>query len=315
MSSYKSLLFNKYSSNLGHICSAIGFQIDAALVATNEEKYLCPLSDLVFARVHLEKYKNHDLELTIEHVPQKSLGGKGICLTVKKSNNGSTKLDSSLLERYNFEDELSKGRYMFHGLIKHKFKSKVYFNKFNNRIEFHWKNLSNYIADSLLDFKKSGRITAKLSQINDNSKTVKLACLKNAFLLAFSTLGYGFIFGSKYIEHPIICKIREQLRKPNENILDLDFVFPTVNMNDELLGIFLCRTEKFSWLHVCYEIGKSDYKKRIAVLFPLASHDNFDFLTELNSNSEKTFSAFKIENVDLTTEAGSLYYWDICDQL
>ncbi|MBK8109936.1 MAG: hypothetical protein IPK46_06170 [Saprospiraceae bacterium] len=200
--------------------------------------------------------------MTIEHAPQKRLGGKGVCLTIKQSNNGSTNLDSTLLERYKFEDELSEGQYMLHGLINDKFKTKVYINKASNHIEFYWKNYSNYIADNLLDLKQGGSITAKLSYIDDNSKTVKLACLKNAFLLAFSTFGYGFIFGSKYIEHPIISKIREQLRKPSENIIDLDFVFPSVNMTDELLGIFLCRTEKFSWLHVCYEVGKKNIKRK-----------------------------------------------------
>lgn len=290
----------------------MGVTLEADSVAHDESQYLCPLSHYLYNRSHLQKYQNEQFALTIEHVPQKNLGGKGICLTAKLLNNGSTKTDSSLIERYDFENEFSKGRYKFRGKINGKFYNTVFVNIDERRIEFKWKYNPKFFLENYLSNKNSFNIATKLSYIKDNSKSVKLACLKNAYLLAFSTLGYSFIFGSEYIEHPVINQIKEQLVNPDEDLMDLGFVFPSTSLDDSMVGVVLCRFEKFSWLQVCFDVGKDNYKKRIAVLFPSASNDNFVFLELIYKRHDISYRAYKMENIDLYTKVGSLYYWNAC---
>lgn len=77
----KEALFRKFSQNLKHVAAGLNFRLDKQY---KEDAYLCPLSFKVFDRRGLnEEYTD---QLTLEDVPPKSLGGKGICLTSKINN-------------------------------------------------------------------------------------------------------------------------------------------------------------------------------------------------------------------------------------
>ncbi|RNL51873.1 hypothetical protein D7004_13730 [Pedobacter jejuensis] len=71
-------LFNAFSKNLRNNFQRFGLRLQSGDTEIMDALYVCPISLRCYT---IEGLKNR--ELTLEHVPPESLGGKGIILHVK----------------------------------------------------------------------------------------------------------------------------------------------------------------------------------------------------------------------------------------
>src|SRR5690606_8131794 len=228
----KSNIFDYYSKDLSTVSSQWNIKIgepDGKDVNT----YLCPISFKIFEKSAIEKG-----ELTLEHVPPESLGGKGIILTAKEINSrhGSAN-DKKLLQYINT-------RYFIDGVCS----LPVYFSSEECRIKGLKLDLLIDKNEKGLSFSASERHISVLDKMGifknwDGSKMKfsgkgfrhpdKSAILKIAYLLAFHRLGYQLILEPKQVVNPSFKKIGNYLAG------DLEFQesIPIVGLRDELAPI------------------------------------------------------------------------------
>ncbi len=255
--------------------------------------YMCPIT---FDFYNHSKYD----ELSVEHVPQKSLGGQSLCLTDKKWNNSFGKYDKLALERVkelynNRVKKISTGRAKFSngitGNIQVNLEGKPTIKfispgcKTDNPIFEEFLSSMNNKGEFKVDFKPNGQLT----------KYVKLAYLKNAYLILFSHFGYSTIFGEKGI-YKIFSEIRNQLRNPDKDILpSLNFI-GELNPANELDGVYIINYGKERALGVFYKL-RYHITVTIGVIFPSLSltessyfrwdqkYENIDF-TKINKQKK-----------------------------
>lgn len=78
----KELLFTRYVADLQNTLSKYSLKITSKGYIGGQEYYLCPIALTLHARDDIKTG-----QLTIDHVPPKSLGGKPLILTNKEINN------------------------------------------------------------------------------------------------------------------------------------------------------------------------------------------------------------------------------------
>ncbi|TVM32538.1 HNH endonuclease [Oceanidesulfovibrio marinus] len=190
--------------------------------------YCCPICGDHFSRTDLESGK-----LTLEHIPPKSQGGRGIALTCSSCNNKAgytidaavanfegikkisalgTKdgkynddiklsLGEGKLNQLNFNLDITNGSQYFY--IKPKSNPPNSKEIIKNFFEEHNKQPRGHISQIRLETKR-----------RYNHKLALVGYLKSAFLVCFASFGYTYIFDTN------LDAVRKQIQNPVGNILD-----------------------------------------------------------------------------------------------
>lgn len=311
-------LFEKFSHNLGAVLAAMKVTINDGEFAHHERLYLCPLSLKVFSQLTLDH--NAEDSLTREHVPPKNSYGQIRCLTAKDVNNNATSLDIKLEDRAKFVDA---SRYGFPLMVKAKVDNALNYKlimDLNNEkpIMKFIGHMENPVAQNLVKEMSSGgtfKVNFKVPS-DKASPLTKISYLKNAYLLAFSDIGYEFIFGLTKLQHPYINKLRCTIIDKDVNE-DLSFV-QEVDFPDNMEGLSIMRLENnLTALAVCYSLPlKSDNKLKVRVIFPNPNDINFEFKNHLKPGS--LFHYYNITHlipkVGVEPSPENIRYWDLWHQ-
>jgi hypothetical protein len=264
-----------------------------------ENGYICPLCfELFFEKDLNVKLPNY---LTLEDIPPKSLGGRPMALTCKKCNSRSGhELDGHLLKKL-LENDAQ--------LLLPNSKSKTVFsidgNKLNGSIATDEKGVlginleaknsnpsqgENFMRDlfpprtiySPLFFPdrvfEDEYQTAKFNiqfRTYSNERRAEIALLRIAYLIAFSSFGYGFLINRG------LYKIREQILNPDKNILPtafwIKYDFPKEN---EGINIVALPKELQCYL-VIFTLQTNSLARQFAIALPGPSDPDlkvYDFI-------------------------------------
>jgi hypothetical protein len=311
----KDLLFNIFSQNLEWVKEnpSIKFKPDF----TNG--YICPLCFDVFFKKDLESTSENFL--TLEDIPPKSLGGNPKALTCQKCNNGSgIELDVHLLNHLLEIDSNSflpnsktAATYEING---HKMNGVFEFDQNGKAIinfeprHTNPKDAENFmfnlfppktIYSPLFHFNrgldnetKSPNFSIKPKRaLKADERRAEIALLRIAYLIAFSTLGNGFLINSG------LYKVREQILNPDKSVLSkpfwLNYDFP-----EEMEGVHIITLPKElrSFL-IVFSLKTKSISRRFAIILPGPSDPGikaYDFI-ETHLCADDSF-----ENIDITTE-------------
>lgn len=305
----KITLFKKFSTNLEHVKTYLGLSIKDGY---SDNSYICPLSFRNFSIDGLkDKYED---QLTLEHSPPHSLGGKIIALTTKKLNDKSGFTLDDNLRKYISYIEYKNGK----GSVDVKFKindsstfkgniSKNETPVFNFRYKKRHQGVSNF--EKLITKDSKIKISFSVKRL----KNIDLALLRVAYLIAFSELGYSFFFGgTKYI-NPNIQRIREQLLYTEKKLITEIPIF-IEDFPDEFLGVnIIYSPKKYRSILVVFDLSSSNEKYRFGVILPGPDDYGFNaynaFLNNLSNSSKINFDAYTFpEKLDLTNKNDSIEY-------
>lgn len=191
--------------------------------------YLCPICKREFTE---EAAANG--QLTLEDVPPRNIGGKGLLLTCKDCNSkAGHQVDFHLKSKLDLDDlaktvmgQSACGK-ISGKLIINDDQFPVTVEKKNDHVEIRLVNKANDPA-KIAEFKKfmedlstSGRSDGfefKINKtVNYNQRFHRIALLRAAFLLVTAGDGYGFAFDRK------LDIVREQISHPSQDFLDTSF--------------------------------------------------------------------------------------------
>lgn len=186
--------------------------LDRVLVDPLRE-FVCPLC--------LELVRNPE-EITLEHVPPESQGGRKLCVTCKRCNNSA----GHSIEGHSHREQLSKAFISGDGISR-----RIHLTVGGQRINAHLKSSGKKISIDMLpnrnnpinhkkavDFLYEKAGTEIEVDVADSIKYNRIfadsAHLKTAYLAAFSTLGYRYIFQES------LNSIRKQIAEPNSQSVE-----------------------------------------------------------------------------------------------
>jgi hypothetical protein len=327
-------LFKLFSQNLEWVKEhqSIKFEPDFS------NGIICPLCFEVFFEKDLDdKLKNH---LTLEDMPPKSLGGKPLALTCKSCNNKSGhELDVHLLKKLLAIDVKSflpnsKAETTFelngnkvNGILEIDEKGTLKLNLQTNRSNptqssqfmndmFLPRTIYNPIFYPKKIFEDPYKSPTFQMQIKDtaNERRAEVALLRIGYLLAFATLGNGFLINSG------LYKVREQILNPDKEILPrvfwLKYQFP-----QELEGINIISLPKeLQSFLVVFNLKTASQTRQIAIVLPGASAPSikvYDYILEkLCVGDGTTFQNCMLEHIPQKnylekkelTFAGNMYW-------
>lgn len=213
-------LYRVFLENLNSIRNEDFVQLEADI----PNSYICPLCTRHFTMIDLDQTSNNCL--TLEDVPPRSLGGKALTLTCKECNNtAGSYLDEELRKklvareflegvpgaivdaRITLDRELS-----VYGTASHRKEGGLDVHLYRKgpnaapqrsqcipRVRRHLEN------------KKLQEI--QFSSNPYKNRNAEVALLRIAYLIAFCTFGNGFLLNENLVP------VREQIQKPNEQIL------------------------------------------------------------------------------------------------
>tara|TARA_Y100000310_G_scaffold330686_1_gene402760 strand:+ start:631 stop:1545 length:915 start_codon:yes stop_codon:yes gene_type:complete len=194
-----------------------------SILKCSSEAYCCPICG---------GFKSID-ELTLEHVPPKSMGGKEIILTCKACNNeAGSNIDLNIANQQNMI-RISKS------LASQKFnkpeRAKVNIGGTEIKVEINKESDDKPLNISILgkcnnpdDIEKVKKYTREFAEsggsfsfklqstdrYNYNERLAKIGHLKTAFLVTVAALGYTFAFSKN------LTKFRRQISAPSSQIVD-----------------------------------------------------------------------------------------------
>lgn len=186
--------------------------------------YYCPICSLGYP----ESSAITGDDLTLEHIPPESIGGKPILLTCRNCNSlaGHT-IDVSIASKKKFEEfenivfGQEKGIISFVTLSLGELHVATSIHKENS---FDIRPIEKANSPSIIDrYKKhlmnhSNDLQFKVSISHKyDSRLFKLSHLKSAFLIVFSWLGYRYAFDSR------LDVVRQQIQEPKNDILGTRF--------------------------------------------------------------------------------------------
>lgn len=279
----RKILFDLFSQNLEYVKEnpSIRFKPDF------KNGYICPLCFEVFFEKDLDiTLENH---LTLEDIPPKKLGGHPQALTCKKCNNESGKnLDIHLLNCLLEIDSKSflinsktAATYEINGLkmngsleIDKEGKANLYFEpKHSNPKDaesfmanlFPPKTIYNSLPlfnSEYLSQSKSPSFNIQPKRSNKDERRAEIALLRIAYLIAFSTLGNGFLINSGSY------KVREQILNPDKSILPKPF-WIKYDFPEEMEGINIITlpTEARGFL-IVFSLKTISKSRRFAIVLP-----------------------------------------------
>jgi len=224
-------------------------------------QYICPLC---FNAIQDNNAKS---QLTEEHVPQVSLGGKSVTLTCKNCNNScGSSIDFYLLntikaiEQKTFKHGTDRNVYILHGQKHLNASIKI---KESNDIELFVSDKNNnpnvlkYFQEDIL--LKDSIINVQNKNLSLNHRMFYIALLKNAYLILFSYFGYTFLM-DKYYD-----RLRTQILNPNSIILPYQLCSCSNNLFYD--GIYLTTDNRYRGFLIIYTLKSINYYQ-IMVLIP-----------------------------------------------
>lgn len=201
-------IFRRGSEALAH-----RFGLRLRELGIDEDVYVCPLCGAAYA---IEATDSPDPELTVEHVPPGAAGGVELCLTCKSCNNGaSSTLNAAAADRHKWEKAL-RG----HG--DHEVRGRAFLDGYEVGADMRFGgDGSNIVLNTqaarprdAAGFVESLRRSAvedvvlTLSVPIYDSGMELVSGLRDAYLIAFSALGY------RYILRPELDAVRRQIQEP-----------------------------------------------------------------------------------------------------
>jgi hypothetical protein len=306
--SAKSNLFKKYSQNLEWFKEHPEIQFKPDF--TNG--CMCPLCLELFFEKDLDPTAENPL--TLEHVPPKSLGGKGRLLTCKKCNSTSGHdLDSNLFNRLLEMD--------FHSFLPNA-SSKTSFHLNGNQVNGTVK-IDNEGA-ILIDIKKEisdpkqrtlflkdlivprtfsvynpilnpepapQQLTPKFSFRKRNTADMQkasIALLRIAYLYAFSEFGHSFILNGT------LSAVRKQIANPNQEILPSSF-WVDYEFADEWKGVnIITGPEELRSFLIVFSLSTDSKIRKYAILLPGPSDPGLKIYENICIAGESGFHNAKI---------------------
>jgi hypothetical protein len=290
----KQILFNIYSNNL------LDFKtnLKSNNIIPTEFGLYCPLCTQHYDESRYE-------ELTLEHNPPDSLGGKDNILTCKKCNNSSgSKIDSEILLALNELDLMgfkpnasiktrlynhSTGESGVNATVSLDSESKFIINispannpkvkdAFLNSFEYEYNSglplISNFESAGLnrklnFEFKKPNKRNERLASIG---------LLKIAYLIGFEKLGHAFLFG-KHME-----LLRSQIKHPEKEIITKPFWIHN-DYTDDLLGInIITKPQELKCFLVVFDVQTKSDTYRIGISIPGYDENDIDVYNNIETH-------------------------------
>ena len=234
------------------------------------DAYICPLC--------LHAYAIGNAELTLEHVPPESVGGKPILVTCKACNsNCGANIDVCLTNELEIVHNLNhldtipqKTRLAFNSV---EINAQTTFSKTegfkfmispdnNNPIEFEGFMTEAKNAKEGYEIK----VVANITNRKRNYDLANIALLKSAYLMAFYELGYMYVLNAN------TNIIRDQLQNPKKNVIGNSFVIDSKNDALENLsnGVYYAQLNNIGCVIVIMELKlrQSEIKHRKTVVLP-----------------------------------------------
>jgi hypothetical protein len=291
--SKKQILFNIYSNNL----SDFKTNLKSNNTIPNEFGLYCPLCTQHFS-------ENDYDQLTLEHNPPNSLGGKDNILTCNKCNNSAgSRIDSEILLALNELDLIgfkpnsslktrlynqSTGENGINAIVNLDQEGKFIINispannpvikdAFLNSIEYEYNSglpiFSNFESAGLsknlsFDFKKPNKRNERLASI---------ALLKIAYLIGYEKLGHAFLFG-KHME-----LIRSQIKHPDKEIINKPFWIHN-NYTDDLLGVnIITKPKELKSFLIVFDLQTKSDSYRIGICIPGYNEKDIDVYSNIET--------------------------------
>jgi hypothetical protein len=289
----KSELFKKYSKNWKLVRPLFAY-IDQGLKDQGDFQVavVCPLCNYILEEQALSE-SGHPQELTVEHVPPVSVGGRGCILLCRTCNSkAGTTIDKAILEYHDIlpfkRKEIgssvqvkgkleSKGKQFGVQLHLERDGEKSWFMKFhlNQKGDEYRRNvLMNAVADYKL------HVTGKYP----SNKQVQIALLKIAYLIAFEKFGHCFILAGDY------RNIRKQIANPNESILPNCGFINTKPDFPFAPGIYLIpKPSNVRGFMVVFEIKYKKLIEKYAILLPPPNTNDLAYYRGINVLVGKPF--------------------------
>ena len=240
------------------------------------DAYICPLC--------LKAYAIGNTELTLEHVPPESVGGKPILITCKTCNsNRGADIDVCLMNELEIVHNLNhldtipqKTKLTFNGV---EINAKTTFSKTNgfrfqispdnnNPIEF-----EGFMAEA--KNAKEGyeiKIVANITNRKRDYELANIALLKSAYLMAFHKLGYMYVLNAN------TNIVREQILNPKKDVIGKTFILDIGNgvLENCPNSVYYATLNNIRCIIVIIELklrqSEIKYKKVIVLPHPKDSH-------------------------------------------
>ena len=259
-----------------------------------QDGYLCPICFHIFP---YSETTINDL-LTIEDIPPKSLGGKGIILTCKNCNNMSgEKIDSHLHQDERMRNIIKSGGDISLNVLsivdkKFTFPSKLSFPKkdlFKFQINPKKSKTAQWGIDHLKEKWAGTHINFQFK--GPNPYRVDLAKLRIAYLTVFATIGYIGILTSTY------DNIRKQLLNPTEKILDGKWSLKIdQNLDEGLYWITL--GDSLKAYMVSYTLKISGITNKYYTLVPSPTDESLKVFNYVEGTKREKFQYLNLSGID-----------------
>lgn len=295
-------LFNRFESNLQNTLNKHSLSIKANDVALSQGYYLCPISLKLFSS---DSLKNQTL--TIEHVPPKSLGGKGMVLVDKEINNkDGHSADKDLLLFFRTKTFLEHGGELeakisaemldMHGVTAQfalKRDAQLESGEAKIQVKTSAKNIKAMEYKGMfsnwdgLSFKVSGKMSNKL-----NTKLM----LKCAYLTAFSRIGYDLLFDKRGYKNGTYGVLIQALNNPDDNVFPIiafDYHAPLVKSDVGVIN----EPKDYRSLFVNLSFKLDDHVYKYVIFLPHPDEENLDCLNRIKNIPAGQTVNFKIREV------------------
>lgn len=206
-----------------------GVQSYQMLSGNTDEIYICPL-----CKTGYEESALHARDLTLEHVPPQSVGGKIICLTCRTCNTAAgMKFDSAFPEHKKFQS-MEKAFVAKNGTFSGRGRAHLGTSSVNADINIDNGQVTVRVLQELNkpeEFREHVQLwstqqktgSPKLSfrietPFRFSWNTLQIAYVKSAYLAAFAQIGYS------YALHENMDMVRRQIEDPSSMILPSDMI-------------------------------------------------------------------------------------------
>jgi hypothetical protein len=253
------------------------------------DAYICPLC--------LHTYAIGNTELTLEHVPPESVGGKPILITCKACNsNRGADIDVCLMNELEIVHNINhldnipqKTKLTFNGV---EINAQTTFSKTegfkfmispdnNNPIEFEGFMTEAKNAKEGYEIK----VLANISYRKRDYELANIALLKSAYLMAFHELGYMYVLNAN------TNIIRDQIQNPKKNVIGNTFIIDSKygvleNLSD---GVYYAKLNNIGCVIVIMELKlrQSEIKHRKAIVLPHPKDSHGQIYSELSQRIGK----------------------------
>jgi hypothetical protein len=292
----RQILFDLFSKNLMVVKQHPRIKIEP----DEDDIYICPVCMKFFRREEL--LTDLDLFLTLEDIPPKALGGNVKTLTCNNCNNdkGGSQLERDLRNMVNFEEAVEglynipiRGKFLptkdieLTSTIRFVGNNGIYVEGKPNKTNPKYVNHFNEIAES-----KTNLGEFSLTLFGDYTPFLaEVALLRIAYLLAFSTFGYGFLINFN------LQLIREQINTPRKRILE-HLAITKEDYPDEVLGInIITHPKELQSFLIVFDLKTSNRAKRYGVLLPGPSEPGLEIYKWLSLPENQRRFDFRYKHI------------------